>query len=206
MQNPTAPAVPERLRIELLYLDLTSCTRCRGADRGLEEALALASGVLEARGTEVEVERIHVDSAERARELRFVSSPTIRVNGADIAVELRESPCGSEACTDGCGEQIACRVWVHRGKEYTEPPAALIVDAILREVYAGAVTERDAVVRPYRLPGNLEQFFAGKAAAGSAETPESGACCSPAAQQTCCAAEEKAECCGAATGESCGCR
>ena len=84
------------LRIDSLFLDLTTCTRCRGADRSLESALEVARDVLTAAGTEVEVNKIHVESATKARELGFVSSPTIRVNGRDIALELRESSCGSE--------------------------------------------------------------------------------------------------------------
>jgi hypothetical protein len=36
-----------------------------------------------------------VETAEQARELLFVSSPTLRINGRDIALELKESPCGS---------------------------------------------------------------------------------------------------------------
>ena len=91
--------------------------------------------MLQAAGIEVEVNKVHVATEDLARAWRFVSSPTIRVDGADIALELRESSCGSEACTDGCGDQIACRVWVHHGEEYTEPPAEMIVDAILRHVY-----------------------------------------------------------------------
>ena len=78
---------------------------------------------------------MHVRSEAEARMWRFVSSPTIRINGADIAFELRESSCGSEACVDGCGDQIACRVWVFGDREYTEPPVELIIDAILRQVY-----------------------------------------------------------------------
>ena len=66
---------------------------------------------------------------------RFVSSPTIRINDVDIAFELRESSCGSEACVDGCGDHVDCRVWVFGGREYTEPPVELIVDAILRQSY-----------------------------------------------------------------------
>ncbi|MGH3982945.1 MAG: DUF2703 domain-containing protein, partial [Pseudonocardiaceae bacterium] len=127
-----------KVRIDFLFLDLTTCTRCRGTDRSLDAALTAVAEVLRAAGTEVEVTKVHVTSAEQARALRFVSSPTIRVNGTDIALELRESSCGSEACTDGCGDQIACRVWVHHGQEYTEPPPAMIVEAILRHVYGTA--------------------------------------------------------------------
>lgn len=73
---------------------------CVGTDRNLESALDLAREVLEATGVEVEVNKIHVESAGQARELRFVSSPTIRVNGCDLAFELKESACGCDACTD----------------------------------------------------------------------------------------------------------
>jgi hypothetical protein len=66
--------------------------------------------VLDATGAAVEVRKTLVETAAQARELRFVSSPIIRINGRDLAFELKESSCGSEACTDGCGDQIACRV------------------------------------------------------------------------------------------------
>ncbi|MGH3031932.1 MAG: DUF2703 domain-containing protein [Gaiellaceae bacterium] len=207
---PTA----KRLRVDFLFLDLTTCTRCRGTDQSLESALEVARELLLATGTEVEVNKIHVASAEQARELRFQSSPTIRVNGRDVALGLRESPCGSEACTDGCGESIACRVWVHGGQEYTEPPVAMILDAILRDVYAGQVVKHAAEAEPYQLPENLERFFAGKVAAEltdapaevTAEAPLEAGCCPPAEQRSCCDPEDKAECCGASSGEGCGCR
>jgi Domain of unknown function (DUF2703) len=190
------------LQIDFLYLDLTTCTRCRGADRNLESALEVARDILTAAGTEVEVNKIHVESAAQARELGLVSSPTIRVNDRDIAHELRESSCGCEGCTDGCGESVDCRVWVHRGREHTEPPVELILDAILREVYGGSAVERARHPEPDELPENLERFFAGKAAA----VPAATGCCSPAEQSACCEPEDKAECCGTATGTGCGCR
>jgi hypothetical protein len=167
------PETRQELRIDFLFLDLTTCTRCLGANRSLEEALERVGDVLRAAGVEVEVNKVRVESAEHARALRFVSSPTIRVDGEDVALELRESPCGSQACTDGCGADTACRVWVHRGSEYTEPPVEMIVDAILRSVYGGAAVTRADVVAGYELPENLARFFAGRAAAPSTE----GACC-----------------------------
>ena len=98
----------EKLRIEFLFLDLTTCTRCLSAERGLEAALDAVGDVLDAAGVEVEVDKLLVTSEEQARALRFLSSPTIRVDGSDVALELRESSCGSEACTDGCGDHVAC--------------------------------------------------------------------------------------------------
>jgi hypothetical protein len=198
-----AARISDRLRIEFLFLDLTSCTRCLGAGRSLESALDIVGEVLQATGVEVEVHRILVESAEQARAVRFVSSPTIRVDGRDVALELRESSCGSEACTDGCGDDIACRVWVHRGREYTEPPVAMIVDAILGHVY-GDTAERDrSAAEAYELPQNLARFFAGRAASASLNEH---ACCSPAEQQSCCDADAKEDCCDAPTEEGCGCR
>lgn len=189
------------LRIELLALDLSTCTRCLAADRSLRSALDMAGEVLEASGRLVEVERIRVESAEQAFALRLVSSPTIRVAGHDVALELRESPCGSEACTDGCGDQVACRVWVHHGREYTEPPVAMIVEAILRHADAGAPPRAPAGEAPYELPQNLARFFSGRAA------PAGGACCSPSERESCCEPAAKEACCaGAATGGACGCR
>jgi hypothetical protein len=215
-RNITAKAAPaaKRLQVDFLFLDLTTCTRCRGTDQSLESALEAAHELLAATGIEVKVDRIHVASAEQARELRLESSPTIRVNGRDVALELRESSCGAEACTDGCGESIACRVWVHEGQEYTEPPVAMILDAILRGVYAGPVVTYEAEAERYELPENLERFFAGRVAAEfaaapgdvTAEAPPQVGCCPPAEQRTCCDPEDKADCCGSSSGESCGCR
>ena len=201
--RPRAARTSDRLRIEFLFLDLTTCARCLGADRSLAAALEVVREVLEATGVGVEVGKILVESAEHARALRFVSSPTIRVDGQDVALELRESSCGSEACTDGCGDQIACRVWVHRGREYTEPPVAMIVDAILGHVYGGAPAPRASGLEPYELPENLARFFSART--GSAEFRRS-ACCSSSEQDSCCEAEAKADCCGAETDGGCGCR
>ena len=210
MTATDAQRVRQELRIDFLFLDLAKCTRCRGTDRSLSEALTVVADMLRAAGIQVEVNKVHVATEELARAWRFVSSPTIRVNGADIALELRESSCGSEACTDGCGDQIACRVWMYHGQEYTEPPADLIIDAILHHVY-GAPAGADPA-QQYEVPENLRRFFSGKSAqaqlAGAAEPTESVApgCCSAAEEATCCDASAKSDCCGADTGQGCGCR
>lgn len=188
----------EQLQIDLLFLDLETCARCRGADRSLESALATTRELLDATGVETKVRKVRIESAEQARAEHFESSPTIRVNGRDAALELHESECGSEACTDGSGDAIACRVWVWQGREYTEPPAAMIVDSILREVYGRAHTASTPIADPYRLPANLERFFAG-------ETKPND-CCAAAEQRSCCEPEAKAECCGASSTGGCGCQ
>jgi hypothetical protein len=191
-----APPLARVLAIDLLVLDLTTCHRCLGADERLTASIELVRDVLSATGVEVEVRTTVVGSAEQATALRFRSSPTIRVDGRDVALELRESACGSEACTDGCGETIACRVWVHRGVEHTEPPVGMIVEAILGHVYGDARPAKEA---PYELPDNLARFYAGRATS-------SAACCASEEREICCEPEAKQECCGDSSGGGCGCR
>ncbi len=189
------PSAAPGLQVDFLFLDLTTCTRCLGTDRNLDVALSVVRDLLRAVGAEVEINKVHVRSQEQARALRLVTSPTIRVNGEDIALELKESSCGSEACTDGCGDHIACRVWVHNGDEYPEPPVAMIVDAILRHLYGTEAAK--APPQRYELPENLRRFFAAKAQ--SPETVES-------IETACCEASAKQDCCGSSTEQSCGCQ
>jgi hypothetical protein len=190
------------ITIDFLFVDLTSCTRCVGTDQSLETALDIVHGVLDAIGAAVKIRKTLVETAAQARELRFVSSPTIRINGRDLAFELKESPCGCEACTDGWGEQIACRVWTYRGEEYTEAPVGLIVDAILAELYGGGPSPARTPDEAYELPDNLVSFFEGE---GQGLVGETG-CCDPAEQESCCEPSAKADCCGDSTVRGCGCR
>lgn len=104
--------VVHAVEIDFFYLDLATCDRCIGTERNLEAALVEVAGVLEGAGAEVVVRKTQVESEEQASELRFSSSPTIRVNRRDIALEFRESRCASceDAC--GCNGEVNCRVWV----------------------------------------------------------------------------------------------
>lgn len=149
-----------KIIIDFLYLDLNICTRCQGTDEGLEEAIKDVAKILELAGVEVVVNKIHIDSKEKAIQHKFVSSPTIRVNGRDIQMEVKESLC--ESCGDLCGSEVDCRVWVYKGKEYNVPPKAMIIDAILSEVYGNNTTaslKNKHNKETYKLPENLRRFF-----------------------------------------------
>jgi hypothetical protein len=192
-----------KIEIDFMYIDLEICTRCRGTDANLEAALQAVQVVLESTGAEVAVRKTLVDSEIKAMELGFVSSPTIRVNGRDIALELRESSCQScgEAC--GCDGQIDCRVWVFQGQEHTVAPVPMIVDAILSAVY-GNKEDMPSPSVPTPVPENLKRFFAAKTAKASS------ACCNAEEQSTCCEPAQKPTCCAppveTAQPGGCGCR
>lgn len=141
--------------IDFLFLDLSTCTRCQGTDSNLDDAIADVSKVLEAADFEVIVNKINVTSEEQALKYKFISSPTIRVNGHDIQVEVKESLC--ESCGDFCGSDVDCRVFVYQGKEYTEPPKAMIIEGILKEIY-GQKDNNDAE-QNYAVPENLKKFY-----------------------------------------------
>lgn len=140
--------------IDFLYLDLSICTRCQGADKALDEAIADVSHVLKAAGYDVAVNKVNITTKELAIKYQFVSSPTIRVNGHDIDVDVKESRC--ESCGDLCGDSVDCRVWTYQGVEYTEPPKALLINALLQEAYGA---KRQPLEQDYVLPKNLENFF-----------------------------------------------
>lgn len=146
----------KQLVIDFLFLDVSVCTRCQGADTSLDDALAEVSKVLEATGVEVMVNKINVVSEELAKQYQFISSPTIRLNGRDIQMDVKESLC--ESCGDLCGDDVDCRVWVYQGKDYSVPPKAMIIEALLKEVYGGSNNEQKEP--NYSLPDNLKKFYA----------------------------------------------
>lgn len=194
---------PRQVDVDFLFLDLNTCTRCVGTNANLEIAIDAVKQVLMLTGVQLNINKVLIDSEEKAQAHQFVTSPTIRVNGRDIALETKESRC--EACTDLCGgeEGTDCRIWVYQGQEYTEAPVAMIVEALLQEVYA---TRKPTVtsVRYDEVPENLQNFFAGQTRQ-MANT--SSSCCTSEKQESCCEPSEKSTCCGevSQTGR-CGCQ
>jgi hypothetical protein len=155
-----------KIEIDFLYLDLNVCTWCQGTDSSLEEAIAEVSQILKSTDVDLVVNKVHVTTQDQAEALQFESSPTIRVNGSDIQLDVKESVC--ESCGDLCGDEVDCRVWVYHGKEYTSPPKAMIIEAILREVY-GSSEKQGLNGTAYRLPDNLRKFFRSRRAKIEAE-------------------------------------
>ena len=171
------------LKIDFLFLDLSTCTRCLATDEELTKALDVLSGVLRMLGHSVQVNKVNITTPELAVQYRFVSSPTIRINGIDICDNVQENDCSD--CGDLCDTSVDCRVFVYKGKMYEQPPAAMIVDGILRVLY-GQTQPVDE--KPYVLPDNLSRFFTASARGESCCPPANpargDACCPPVAPTT----------------------
>ena len=98
----------ETVRVDVLVFD-----GCPHADA----ALRMVEGVVKRLGPGITVERVDVSTTERAAELGFLGSPSIRVNGADI--EGREGAAGG----------LCCRTYQNGAGV---PPEWLIEAAVLR--------------------------------------------------------------------------
>ncbi|MHC1787842.1 MAG: DUF2703 domain-containing protein [Christensenellales bacterium] len=144
--------------VEYLYLDLNTCERCIGTDLELLEVLDVLSPALRLAGYDVQYRKLEMSTAELAQKYRFLSSPTIRVNGLDIGGPVKENDCG--CCGEISGTDVDCRVWEAEGETYEVPPRELLAAEILRAVFAPAVA--GCGCNSYEIPENLETFYAGK--------------------------------------------
>ncbi len=148
----------KKVTVDYLYLDLQTCERCIGTDRVLDEVMAVLTPALRLAGFTVETRQTEMATAEIAAEHRFLSSPTIRVNGRDICGPVAENSCG--CCGDISGTAVDCRVFAYQGQAYDIPPAEMLAEAILRAVFVPA--ENGCDCGGYTLPENLKSFFKGK--------------------------------------------
>jgi hypothetical protein len=179
MSVPATTTPTRTLQIEFLYLDLDTCTRCRATDATLLEVIERTRPALDAAGVTVSVIKTLVASETQAQALGFVSSPTIRINGVDIAGELVESACDSCSESCACNGGVDCRDWLWRGERSHEPPLGLIVEAIMR--HAGRSDPASPPVSPptsATVPANLRQYFAATGAdSGCCGDGVAGAAC-----------------------------
>ncbi|GAA0489445.1 hypothetical protein GCM10008986_14100 [Salinibacillus aidingensis] len=146
-----------KLIIDFMYIDLEVCSRCKGTEANLNKAINEVTPMLNTVGYDILVNRVLVGSEEQAISLHFDLSPTIRINGTDIQPASKESNCGS--CNTITGIDVDCRVWVYKGKEYTEAPKGIIMDAILAEVYGQSSASNEGKGENFVLSGNLKNFF-----------------------------------------------
>ncbi len=102
------------MNIELLYFD--GCPSFETAYQHLLEALDEES-------VEAEVRWVKVESEEEAEQLRFLGSPTVRIQGLDVEREARQA-------TDF---GLKCRVYANNGRVLGWPSKEMIQET-LKEV------------------------------------------------------------------------
>lgn len=170
--SPAPKAKPgKELRIEYLYLDLSTCDRCIGTDKVLEEVLAALRPVLETAGYQITYRKQEITDPAMAEKFHFLSSPTILVNGRDIFGPVLENDCG--CCGDIAGVPVDCRVFAYNGETYEVPTPEILMDAILKSLHAPPPPADS----PYTLPENLKRFFAGKNTRSNACCGGTSSCC-----------------------------
>jgi hypothetical protein len=146
---------PSNIRVEMLYLDNSSCTRCKSTQEVLLDSIEQLNGISVDPSFLLKVDLIHIDTLEKAIAYRFRSSPTIRVDGQDIQSDIKENECTD--CGDLCGENVDCRTWTYKGQVYNVPPKELILEAITNR------NGKHGEVVGYEVPDNIRKFFLGKA-------------------------------------------
>lgn len=147
-----------KLLVQYLYLDLQTCDRCIGTDEVLDEVMEILIPALTLAGFDVEYDKVEMSTEEIAEAYRFLSSPTIRVNGEDIFQTVAENSCG--CCSDISGTDVDCRVFVYRGEVYEVPPKEMLATAILEKAFVSKVSRCEC--GEYELPENLKTFYEGK--------------------------------------------
>ncbi len=146
------------LNAELLVIDLTSCARCVPTGNELKRSISLLAPVADALGIELKYREIVIQTAQEAKALGLLSSPTIRLNGRDIVPAIHESLC--ESCVDLTedGTLVNCRVWHYRGKVYNAAPLPLLIEAIMRAMLD--IDTPPVVPEPIAvLPENIQRYF-----------------------------------------------
>lgn len=150
------------MNIDLIVIDLSTCKRCVPTGDQLREAVRLLTPVSEVLGIELRHNELVVQTPEEARKVALLSSPTIRINGYDIAADIRESVC--ESCGDLTENDtiVDCREWHYRGKVYSAAPVALLVESIMQAMLK--IDEMQPIVPTplLDLPENLKRYFANK--------------------------------------------
>lgn len=154
------------LNVELLVIDLETCQRCVPTGDQLRTAVNLLAPVAEELGIELRHREVIVQTSEQAKQNALLSSPTIRLNGRDVAQDVRESKC--ESCGDltNNNTSVDCREWHYRGQVYHAAPLPLLIEAIM-EAMLNIDTPPSIPAPLEELPENLRRYFNDKKAPSS---------------------------------------
>ncbi|MFP3872204.1 MAG: DUF2703 domain-containing protein [Candidatus Natronoplasma sp.] len=137
----------DRLVIDLLYVDISECERCRSSDETLDRTVRELRDQIHGGGVStITVNKTKITSDEEAESRGVKRSPTLRINGKDIEeivneeYEVKDSYCPScEDVTDPeCSEVTRggndCRVFGYEGETYETIPEEMIEEAVAKTI------------------------------------------------------------------------
>jgi len=175
------PSAMKVLNIDLLVIDLETCKRCVPTGDELKKAVQILKPTADALGIELRHREIVVQTSADAMLNALLSSPTIRLNGRDIAQDIHESVC--ESCGDLTenNTSVDCREWHYRGQVYPSVPLPLLMEAIMEAMLNIDQLPPVTPTPPNKLPENLQRYFENKKQAARVKTVEiydPAMCCS----------------------------
>ena len=124
-----------KLVIDFLYLDLSTCERCQSADQTLDKVLTELRPQLRVIDY-LTVNKIRMTSKDDEKKYGFKRSPTIKINGVDVEeivsgeLSITDNYCGS--CSDICGEDTNCRTFEYKGKTSENIPKEMLREGLLK--------------------------------------------------------------------------
>lgn len=163
---PAVPAATKTLNVELLVIDLSTCSRCVPTGEQLKAAVGLLEPVAGQLGIELRYIEHVVTTPEEAKARALLSSPTIRLNGRDMAQDIRESACASCGDLTANDTVVDCREWHYRGEVFTAAPLPMLLEQIMQAMIKIDELPMDDPPPLEVLPANLQKFFANKEQAG----------------------------------------
>jgi hypothetical protein len=112
-----------------MLIELLKIRGCPGADVAYDRLCEVLHGL----GVEETIRTIEIATEEQAQQLRFIGSPTLRVDGRDV--EGSPDPTAQYALT--------CRLYRSGGSVQNAPSSAAIRRAVMRErIFASSLGKR----------------------------------------------------------------
>ena len=93
-------SAPRNALVCIEILTFEGCPNALGAEEAVHQAVLLE-------GVEATIDTINVDTAEAAMQIRFLGSPTVRINGVDVDPASRHTvDCGLMCRTYRYGDEV----------------------------------------------------------------------------------------------------
>jgi len=116
------------MKIEFMYYDKASCSRCKATDESIQKALHTLKSAIEGTGGKITLKETKLP------ESKMHLSPSILINGKDIeSIVNKKKRMESNKCSDCCkmvGHPVKCRTFRYKGRTYNYISKGMIVAAI----------------------------------------------------------------------------